>query len=175
MWSLGYLCCSGKRLPGYRHCHPERAKRVEGSWHEFDCKCHSSAQIPRLHFIPRGMTEGGLSTINENLYFHKLPNPIYFFWHIVYDTPEQSRRPCVKCHRDGELPGGRRNFSTIALPHPLLHMGKPPLCSNDTRSGEWSAVFAALPYGCNIRTHSPCALRTGFFVWSGIRRRFATY
>ena len=35
---------------------------------------------------------------------------IYFFCKMVYDSPEQSRRPRVKCYRDGELPGGRRIF-----------------------------------------------------------------
>ena len=35
---------------------------------------------------------------------------IYFFRHMLYSNCEQSRRPRVKCHRDGELPGGRRKF-----------------------------------------------------------------
>ena len=71
---------------------------------------------------------------------------IFFIFLFTFSTEscivncEQSRRPRVKCHRDGELPGGRRNRSTMRSPHPLLHMGHPPLCSNDTRSGEWSAV-----------------------------------
>ena len=61
---------------------------------------------------------------------------IYKFCLFVYDKREQSRRPRVKCHRDGELPGGRRKFSAMGSPHPLLHIGKPPLCSNDTRLGD---------------------------------------
>ena len=45
---------------------------------------------------------------------------IYFFHYILYISAEQSRRPCVKCRRDGELPDGRRNFgSTMGSPHPL--------------------------------------------------------
>ena len=35
---------------------------------------------------------------------------IYFFRHMLYSNCEQSRRPRVKCHRDGELPGGRRKY-----------------------------------------------------------------
>ena len=35
---------------------------------------------------------------------------VIYIWNImVYSMWEQSRRPRVKCHRDGELPGGRRN------------------------------------------------------------------
>ena len=29
-------------------CHPEQAKRVEGSWHLFYCKCKPYAKISRL-------------------------------------------------------------------------------------------------------------------------------
>ena len=31
-------------------CHPERPKGVEGSWHEFDCKCNRNAKILRLRY-----------------------------------------------------------------------------------------------------------------------------
>ena len=75
---------------------------------------------------------------------------------------EQSRRPCVKCLWDGELPGGRRNFSTMGSPHPLLHIGHPPLCSNDTRSGDRSAVNALpFPTGdlCLSLNSLPCKRR----------------
>ena len=93
------------------------------------------------------MTYVVIGPANYNLPFRR-ENGIYFFPLLVYDNGEQSRRPRVKCRRDGELPDGRRNFSTMGSPHPLLHMGHPPLCSNDTRSGKWSAVFfAVFPYG----------------------------
>ena len=39
----------------------------------------------------------------------KNQNVIYIRNIMVYSMWEQSRRPRVKCHRDGELPGGRRN------------------------------------------------------------------
>ena len=45
-----------------------------------------------------------------NLNEKKTKKGIYKRRKIVYDNPEQSRKLCVKCHRDGELPGGRRNF-----------------------------------------------------------------
>ena len=56
-------------------------------------------------------------------------------------VPEQSKRQRVKCHRDGEFARRTKECSTMLSLHPLLHMGNPPLCSNDTRSGEWSAVY----------------------------------
>ena len=72
----------------------------------------------------------------------KYQMPIYIFRDLCIMNREQSRRPCVKCRWDGELPDGRRKcFSTMGSPHPLLHIGYPPLCSNDTRSGEWLAVW----------------------------------
>ena len=49
--------------------------------------------------------------------------------------------PALSATGTGSLPGGRRICSTMWSPHPLLHMGCPPLCSNDTRSGEG--------FGCN--------------------------
>ena len=36
---------------------------------------------------------------------------------------EQSRRPRVKCHRDGEFARRTKECSTMGSPHPLLHMG----------------------------------------------------
>ena len=41
----------------------------------------------------------------------------------MYTTGEQSRKPRVKCRQDGELCDGRRIYSAMGLPHPLLHMG----------------------------------------------------
>ena len=89
------------------------------------------------------------------------------FWCIV--IPEQSRKPRVKCHRDGELPGGRRKFFAMRPPHPLLHMGIPPLCSNDTRSGKGSAVYLRHFPPVIHAFHSPVGLfRRGFlFAWAG--------
>ena len=63
----------------------------------------------------------------------------------MYRTCEQSRKPRVKCRQDGELCDGRRTCSAMGLPHPLLHNGLSPLCSNDTRSGERSAVYLTFP------------------------------
>ena len=56
-------------------------------------------------------------------------------------------------------------YSTMGSPHPLLHMGHPPLCSNDTRSGEWSAVHV-LPFPSGVPgTETPWrCVRRGFFV-----------
>ena len=98
------------------------------------------------------------------------PFPLFTFsriWCIV--IPEQSRKPRVKCHRDGELPGGRRKFFAMRPPHPLLHMGIPPLCSNDTRSGKGSAVYLRHFPPVIHAFHSPVGLfRRGFlFAWTG--------
>ena len=41
----------------------------------------------------------------------------------MYSNREQSRKPRVKCRQDGELCDGRRIYSAMGLPHPLLHMG----------------------------------------------------
>ncbi len=63
----------------------------------------------KLRALPRQCN----SPINPNLFPKKLQTakiPIYFSGKMVYDVPEQSRRPRVKCHWDGELPGGRRKF-----------------------------------------------------------------
>ena len=52
----------------------------------------------------------------------------------------------MKCCQNGELSGRRRTVSAMGYPHPLRHIGCPPLCSNDTRSGETVGQFcAALP------------------------------
>ena len=89
---------------------------------------------------------------------------VIYIWNImVYSMWEQSRRPRVKCHRDGELPGGRRILSTMRSPHPLLHMGYPPLCSNDTRSGKWFdwgslAVLLLLPFPTGTSEPVKCSL-----------------
>ena len=40
----------------------------------------------------------------------------------IFDC-EQSRRPRVKCHRDGEFARRTKECSTMGSPHPLLHMG----------------------------------------------------
>ena len=63
----------------------------------------------------------------------------------MYSTCKQSRKPRVKCCQDGELCNGRRTCSAMGLPHPLLHNGLSPLYSNDTRSGERSAVYLTFP------------------------------
>lgn len=55
---------------------------------------------------------------------------------------EQSRKPCVKCCQDGELCDRRRTFVRDRVSAPAApYWTHPPLCSNDTRSGEWSAVI----------------------------------
>ena len=63
----------------------------------------------------------------------------------MYSNREQSRIPRVKCRPNGELRDRRRIYSAMGLPHPLLHNGLSPLCSNDTRSGERSAVYLTFP------------------------------
>ena len=57
----------------------------------------------------------------------------------------------------------------MGLPHPLLHMGHPPLCSNDTRSGERSAMVL-LPFFPRVirKILTPLPLsRKGSFVFRG--------
>ena len=44
----------------------------------------------------------------------------------MYITAEQSRKPRVKCRPNGELRDGRRIYSAMRLPHPLLHIGTLP-------------------------------------------------
>mgnify|MGYP003424017791 FL=1 len=44
----------------------------------------------------------------------------------MYSNREQSRKPRVKCRQDGELCDGRRIYSAMRLPHPLLHIGTLP-------------------------------------------------
>ena len=55
-----------------------------------------------------------IGATNRNLHFfifsQKMKVAIYILGKMVYDNLEQSRRPRVKCHWDGELPGGRRKF-----------------------------------------------------------------
>ena len=73
----------------------------------------------------------------------------------MYSIPEQSRRPCVKCRRDGELPDGRRN----AIPR-WGHRTRCPyrissFMRGDTRSGEWSAVIVARSLPLDHRLFSP--------------------
>jgi hypothetical protein len=81
-------------------------------------------------------------------------------------TPEQSRRQRVKCHRDGEFARRTKEISTMLSPHPLLHTGNPPLCSNDTRSGEWSAVYCCpFPTGDPYPDSLAALRRGGFFVY----------
>ena len=123
--------------------------------------------IPRWRWIfpsrqinPRGVPFGTPPPFGKNG-----EKGLYNFLPIVYDTDEQSRRPRVKCHRDGELPGGRRNFSAMGSPHPLLHIGKPPLCSNDTRSGKRSAVYS-LPFEIGfVSVTLPTAFCRGVFAF----------
>ena len=44
----------------------------------------------------------------------------------MYSNREQSRKPRVKCRPNGELRDGRRIYSAMRLPHPLLHIGTLP-------------------------------------------------
>ena len=48
---------------------------------------------------------------------------IYKHKKLMYSNREQSRKPRVKCRPNGELRDGRRIYSAMGLPHPLLHMG----------------------------------------------------
>ena len=45
---------------------------------------------------------------------------------LMYSNREQSRNPRVKCRPNGELRDGRRIYSAMGLPHPLLHIGTLP-------------------------------------------------
>ena len=53
----------------------------------------------------------------------KFKNVIYKWKKLMYSNREQSRKPRVKCRKDGELCDGRRIYSAMGLPHRLLHMG----------------------------------------------------
>ena len=82
---------------------------------------------------------------------------IYFFLNMVYDMGEQSRRPCVKCCQNGELSDRRRALPAMRYPHPLRHIGVPPLCSNDTQlRAEPIRIHTVLPQR---------PWRMGIFLW----------
>ena len=51
---------------------------------------------------------------------------IYKWKKLMYSNCEQSRKPRVKCRPNGELRDGRRIYSAMRLPHPLLHIGTLP-------------------------------------------------
>ncbi len=68
---------------------------------------------------PAFMRGQGISQKNQQM--SKLG--IYIFPNIVYDTCEQSRKPCVKCCQNGELSDRRRTLSAMGYPHPLRHIG----------------------------------------------------
>ena len=72
-----------------------------------------------------------------------LQKTIYIYTPIVYDNGEQSRRCRVKCHRDGELPGGRRKFPRwrfrTRCPYRISSFMR-----GDTRSGAWSGCLRCL-------------------------------
>ena len=49
--------------------------------------------------------------------------PIYFFCHLVYDNPEQSRSLALSATGTGSV-RRTKDFSTMGFPRPLLHIGK---------------------------------------------------
>ena len=51
---------------------------------------------------------------------------IYKWKKLMYSNREQSRKPRVKCRPNGESRDGRRIYSAMRLPHPLLHIGTLP-------------------------------------------------
>ena len=99
------------------------------------------------HIIPQGKAF-------VNSYF--LHFSIYIWRIFVYDNREQSRRPCVKCCQNGELSDRRRALPAMRYPHPLRHIGDPPLCSN--------VLSPALSLSASIFT-PPTLLRVGIFLW----------
>ena len=97
----------------------------------------------KFHVIPKPSRIEPTNKRQFTASFHFCKITIYFFVEMVYDTPEQSRRPRVKCHRDGELPGGRRKCLRWGHHTRCVIQDLPPLCSNDTRSGYAGLLFAA--------------------------------
>ena len=71
-------------------------------------------------------------------FFHLLEKTIYFSIFFVYSVHQQSRPLALSAAGTGSCPR-TKEFSTIRLPHPLLHMGMLPLCSNVTRLGKEAA------------------------------------
>ena len=71
---------------------------------------------------------------------------IYFSENGCIMTSEQSRRPRVKCHRDGEFARRTKDSFHDEVTAPAAHIGYPPLCSNDTRSGEGFGYPLLLPF-----------------------------
>ena len=83
---------------------------------------------------------------------------------------EQSRRRRVKCHRDGELPGGRRMGSTMLSPHPLLHIGTNLLyVATILGRANGRLYIAALSHRSSGKPAAPRRLwRWGFFVFRAV-------
>ena len=91
---------------------------------------------------------------------------IYFSDTLLYDKPEQSRRPRVKCCQNGELSGRRRTLSATSFPHPLPHKGYPPL---------WKAILGWVrglpvlrcpyPKGVSKKPLPLCLVHKGIFVF----------
>ncbi|MBE6975369.1 MAG: folate family ECF transporter S component [Ruminococcaceae bacterium] len=63
----------------------------------------------------------------------------------MYDDDEQSRDSALSASGRG-VACRTKDHSTMLSPHPLLHTGHSPLCSNDTRSGkDETGCFVVLP------------------------------
>ncbi len=53
--------------PHKKPCHPDRAKRVEGSWHPIDRKGNQKCEDPSTHIRSLGTTSGGHGTYSVSL------------------------------------------------------------------------------------------------------------
>ena len=100
-------------------------------------------------------------------FLHFLPFTLYISYHMMYSMCEQSRKPRVKCHRDGELPGGRRNFSTMGFSHPLRHNGFTSFMKQRYSVGRMVGCFTLpFPTGDPTNNFTPLtARRQGIFYW----------
>ncbi len=82
---------------------------------------------------------------------------IYILEKILYSSAEQSRRPRVKCHRDGELPGGRRFCSRDGVTAPAVVYGIFPLLQQRYSVGRRVRLRRFAPFCCCL---SPRVIRS---------------
>ena len=130
-------------------------------------------------FLPAPFDKGasrGFAALHFKLQFifpdfcQILSGPLYIFLLIVYDKGEQSRRPRVKCHRDGELPGGRRTIprwgrrTRCCIQDTLLYV------ATILGRAKGRLFLAELPLGCT-KTHLLPNRRVGAFCFLPQRKR----
>ena len=104
----------------------------------------------------------------------------------MYSNREQSRKPRVKCRPNGELRDGRRIYSAMRLPHPLLHIGTLPYVATILGRAKGRlficpfppvSIFVLLPDQCQgvfcvlIRSGIQNSRLSGYLIWEGFYKK----